>query len=72
MDSSSESVDGDQKPPAGLDHPTTQAMLAQVRSNEQIRQCLSGIEFGLKIKLSVTKTFTISREYEVKTNANFL
>jgi len=54
MDSSSESVDGDQKPPAGLDHPTTQAMLAQVCSNEQIRQYLSEIEFGLKIKLSVT------------------
>ncbi|GFG40103.1 hypothetical protein Cfor_09354 [Coptotermes formosanus] len=29
MDSSSESVDGDQKPPSGLDHPTAQAMLAQ-------------------------------------------
>ncbi|KAJ9574732.1 hypothetical protein L9F63_008102, partial [Diploptera punctata] len=29
LDSSSESVDGDQKPPSGLEHPSTQAMLAQ-------------------------------------------
>lgn len=29
MDSSSESVDGDQKPPSGMEHPATQAMLAQ-------------------------------------------
>jgi hypothetical protein len=56
MDSSSESVDGDQKPPSGLDHPTTQAMLAQVWSNEQMRQRFPGIEAGLKSN-SVTKTF---------------
>ncbi|PSN46157.1 hypothetical protein C0J52_20934 [Blattella germanica] len=29
LDSSSESVDGDQKPPSGLEHSSTQAMLAQ-------------------------------------------
>lgn len=30
LDSSSESVDGDQKPGPGLDHPTAQTMLSQV------------------------------------------
>lgn len=34
LDSSSESVDGDQKPPSGLDHPTAQTMLAQVCKNK--------------------------------------
>jgi hypothetical protein len=32
LDSSSESVDGDQKPPSGLENPATQTMLAQVRT----------------------------------------